>query len=504
MYRGRPSYQGTLVPLLAEVSAAVATDRLLLIIDQFEDVLVSHNDEEVQRLLSELSAIHRLREPKLRVLISYRADMEGMLGEFWQLISGSPQGLPRVYLGGVRSLQAWDGVKATVASLSVELKLSEAEAGRIQRDLTVASEAAGFALVYPPYIQMLIDHIWRSTNGGQREYLLQHYQRQGGMEGVIGGYLNRQLEYAYDQEGHVRAVLVSLVRSYGVRAQRTLDEIVADTNLMASTCEESLERLIDLRLVRHVETYYEVSHDFIARRIVSELVDTEEREFKSFNELMISKSAAFPITKALLSTEELLMLYKHKERLVPGDEELRLILTSWLRGRGPGLYWVLRTDPTSVLTWLRSEESSEDLGRDEKVSNILLRKKLRETPLNHADYLAFRRYQLSAEMASNGTGRSLTSLEAQTRSSLPGRAIYAMGAACGLTMRRQTPASGSKCSSTFGRPERSASPGMGERSTYLPTASAGEARRAQVCLGTTLPSSTIPFEKSGFIAFARA
>jgi methylmalonyl-CoA epimerase len=40
---------------------------------------------------------------------------------------------------------------------------------------------------------------------------LMKYQEDGGMEGVIGGYLSRQLEYSRDDKGHVRAVLISLV-----------------------------------------------------------------------------------------------------------------------------------------------------------------------------------------------------------------------------------------------------------------------------------------------------
>ena len=83
------------------------------------------------------------------------------------------------------------------------------------------------------------------------------------MDGVLGGYLNRLLEYAQDTEGNARLVLVSLVRSYGVKAQRSIDEIIADTGLNRLGCELALERLIDLRLLRHLDDYYEISHGFI-------------------------------------------------------------------------------------------------------------------------------------------------------------------------------------------------------------------------------------------------
>jgi len=399
IFEGRPAYRGPLVPLLGEVAAALGEEKILLIIDQFEDVLAARDYREVEQLISELRTIRELGAPSLRVLISYRADLEGRLGEYWQKMSGSPNGLPRVYVGGINENQAWEGIEKTAQDLSINIKLRNTERLRLTKDLLVASRAAGLSDIYPPYIQMLDDHMWSSSKKGAGTYHLKHYQKAGGMEGVIGGYLNRQLEYAQDGHGYVRLVLVSLVRSYGVKTQRSIDEIVADTGLDKPSCEVALEKLIDLRLVRHIEDYYEVSHDFIARKIISEFVDSEERELKRFRELLTSKAAAYQTTKAPLIREELLMLYKHKERVIPNELELRLLLSSWLKGTGPALYWLLNAERVKILKWLRAEESKEDLNRDEKVSIVLLRKKFGETPLVDEDYLAFRSYQLSAEMS---------------------------------------------------------------------------------------------------------
>lgn len=399
IFRGRPTYQGSLFPLLAEVTAALGQENVLLIIDQFEDVLSTRHDREIEQLISGLSAIRELLNPSLRVLISYRADLEGRLGEYWQKISGSPRGLPRMYLGGINEDQAWEGVMRIAQDLSVNFKLRGPEQKSIKKDLLITSRAAGFSDVYPPYIQMLIDHIWSSSKKAHQSYQFKQYQKAKGMQGIVGSYLTRQLEYAQDSEGHVRSVLVSLVRSYGVKAQRTIDEIVADTDLDKDNCEVALEKLIDLRLVRHIGTYYEITHDFIARRINSELVGSEEREFKQFRDLLASKAAAYKTTESPLTAEELLMLFKHKARMIPNELELRLLLSSWLEGSGPALCWLLNAEGAKVLEWLRAKESREGLGRDEKVSIILLRRKLGELPLTDEDYSAFRNYQLSAEMA---------------------------------------------------------------------------------------------------------
>lgn len=400
VFEARPPHRGPLIHLLAEVSAALTEEKALLIIDQFEDVLLGGEDREISELTSQLRTIRELAIPSVHVLICYRSDLEGRLGRYWQEISGSPHGLSRVYLSGINEDEAWRGVIKAAQDLSVNLRLCTYEEKRIKNDLLASGHAMGLSNVYPPYLQMLVDHIWSLSKKANGTYTFKHYQESGGMDGVIGGYLNRLLEYAQEGEGNARLVLVSLVRSYGVKAQRSIDDIIADTGLDGLKCEVALERLIDLRLVRHLDDYYEISHDFIAKQITSTLVDSEEREFKRFRELLTTKAAAYQTTEATLTREELLMLYKHKERIAPNEQEMRLLLSSWIQRRGPALYWLLNAEAVKLLEWLRAEESKEDIERDEKVSIVLLRRKLGESPVTDEDYLALRNYRLSAELAS--------------------------------------------------------------------------------------------------------
>ena len=189
------------------------------------------------------------------------------------------------------------------------------------------------------------------------------------MEGVTAGYLSRQLEYAQDTEGHLKAVLVSLVRSYGVKAQKSLAEIAADTGLSNSNCEVALEKLIDLRLVRHLDGLYEIAHDFLAREVAAKLVDSEEREFKRVRELLASKAASYGTTYSLLSVEELLLMFKHRQRILLSDEELGLTMASWTEGKGPGLSLLLTAPSTRLVELIRSQEPK---GRSEKEGKAML------------------------------------------------------------------------------------------------------------------------------------
>lgn len=401
LFKGRPAYRGPLLPFLLEVSELVPENRLLVVIDQFEDVLVARNQEEAEKLVADLTALYQSPRERLRVVLSYRADLEGRLGHLWQLISGSPAGLPRVYVEGLSPEDVQAGILKAMGDLGISAEIDGSQWERIKRDLELASAALGLKAIYPPHVQMLIDQIWTSTNRGEIPYTAALYRKTHGVNGIIGDYLGRQLHYADDPAGNVRLVLTGLVRSYGVKAQKRMDELVADTGLDQKDVETALERLIDLRLVRHIESYYEITHDFIARKVVSELVDSEEKEFKRFQELLSSKGAAFSATGARLTSQELLMLYKHRERVVPGEPELRLLLVSWLEGDGPGLYWLLNAEwKSQILGWIASELSNDDSGRDRKAAATLLKLRLERGRITAQDFVALKRYEYTIELAS--------------------------------------------------------------------------------------------------------
>src|SRR5262249_10351080 len=113
VFEGRPNYKGPLNPFLAEIVALLPDSRLLLIIDQFEDILIARDEREVSKLKSELQQFNSCPVPSVRILLSYRADLEGRLGPYWQAISGSPAGLPRVYLEGIACADAWNSIVKT-------------------------------------------------------------------------------------------------------------------------------------------------------------------------------------------------------------------------------------------------------------------------------------------------------------------------------------------------------------------------------------------------------
>jgi hypothetical protein len=100
--------------------------------------------------------------------------------------------------------------------------------------------------------------------------------------------------------------------------------------------------------VRHISGRYEVSHDFLARMILDELVDREEREYKRFREVLSARASAFEETSSRLTVEEVLFLYKHRKRLVLNEQESTLILDTWIQEDVPGLYWIKDLAPNFI------------------------------------------------------------------------------------------------------------------------------------------------------------
>jgi energy-coupling factor transporter ATP-binding protein EcfA2 len=240
-----------LLQTVAELLSALGDKHILLIIDQFDDALNNAPAEDIEELLSGLSALRELSEPKLHILISYRADLEARLGTLWQRISGSPKGLARVYIAGLNDTNFWNHVKTTCGELGFSVGLTNDEMARVFSDITVASKSLVPSGLYPPYVQMLIEYMFSSTRAGEA-FTFQAYQKADGIFGIVRDYLSKQLSDAQDDAGELRLVLIALVKSYGVKAQRSLKELTAETGLDVARCDVLLERLIDRRLVRHI------------------------------------------------------------------------------------------------------------------------------------------------------------------------------------------------------------------------------------------------------------
>ena len=326
-------------------STAHSERNILIVIDQFEDILAAREPSDIEVLTTNLLNIFNTADENLRVLICYRGDVESLIGNIWQRISGSPQGLPRTYLGPLDKKNAKLVLESTLSAMGITIK--ESSKGKssfidtVLAELATESFLSGHSGIYPPFLQMIITRIFEDKDRN-RTYHSNQYYSAGQCRRIIADYLMNQLKYLGKKIEVGKAILIALVSSYGTKAQKTLEEISKECLLPKTEAEKVLALLIDLRIVRIVNDTYEIAHDFLAKIITSELVSIEEREAKIFKDLLASRTAAYESTKAGLTRSEHLHIYRFRNKIFCTEDEVKLLLKSYLSGYGPISYWAKR------------------------------------------------------------------------------------------------------------------------------------------------------------------
>jgi HEAT repeat protein len=342
-----------LLPLLT----AEGCPCLVILIDQVEDVLApsaaAHARAWLRGLLTEIS---RCREttPFLKAVVSYRTDAEAQLGRLWQEASGNSAGFPYHTLLGITVEDAEAVISEVAARLEWKLDVVPRQ---LAAELRVESRAATQdAFVFPPYLQILLATIAseRSKSAVDSAFI----SRLGGVRGIIASYLRRLLDQIEERGGdyqYAHKVLEAVCRSTGEKLRQSSDEIAENAGLTSSVTRLLLTELVVKRLVRPLAgDSYEIQHDKLAEVIISEL-EPEEKEAKQAVELLLSKSASFEFTKALLTAGELHLLFRHRAKLPSKPVADRLLITSVLevyqQSSSPPVGWV----------WFRAKSLKEVL-----------------------------------------------------------------------------------------------------------------------------------------------
>jgi len=332
-----PPTDTSIVDTLARMSRAAGSAKLLVVLDQFEDVARLLVPAQLDGLRRALVAVQAERFRNLRLLVTYRADAEAALGPFFQEASGSDRGLPRIYLQPLSRDGARAALEAGLAEAQVGVKAPLLDV--IANELDAQTQAPG---VYSPFVQMVGETLCRAAHDENEGILTEEvYRAKGGCSGIIGHYLLGRLAEFVEQEGAARKVLIALVRSTGVKVQHALDDVQAETGLAVDQLEPLLARLVNKRMVRRLGSgQYEIIHDHLALLVNQQIVNASERQLKELRELLDLKARAFATYHTLLMPEEMARLYAAREHILPTDDQMWLLLHSCLWGQGPAWFWL--------------------------------------------------------------------------------------------------------------------------------------------------------------------
>ncbi|MDQ3762789.1 MAG: hypothetical protein M3460_14375 [Actinomycetota bacterium] len=224
-------------------------ERLILVIDQFEELLVA-TPQDLRTALFEQLTIVAEQEPAVTVIIGLRDDFYGRLAAaapgLMRLVEQATVNVPAVL--DTDELAAIIEQPATTVGLTLEPRLAE----RIASDAMLAAPStdapgSGAAITVLPLLEFALTELWHRRADGR---LTHHAYEQIG--GVVGG-LARWCDHAYHtlpaaQQPLVRRIVTSLVRLGDeaanippTRQRRTLDQLRAD---MAETGDSEVEAVV--------------------------------------------------------------------------------------------------------------------------------------------------------------------------------------------------------------------------------------------------------------------
>ncbi|HXP78848.1 MAG TPA: DUF4062 domain-containing protein [Verrucomicrobiae bacterium] len=358
LMEGPPPDQ-TIHTILSLVSEAHGNKKLLVVVDQLEDIIPHLDTPRASNLLSALTQIYTSPPANLHLLLCYRGDAEPRVGHYWQIVSGSASGLPRYYLGPL-GREAARNVLMDIAGPAIDF------VDEIVYDTEAESIRSLGVEIYPPFLQMVAETCAKAAEESGTALSRSEYHSLGKARQIIGRYLLNELRLLGPRSKESQAVMISLA-GHLRRFRKTSEEISRDTSVPLPGVEACLADLLNLRLVHAISGgRWEIVHDFLAQRVIEDLIAPEDYEARLFRDVVAAKAGVYARNAELLTYKEHLGAYAHRQRIVLTEEEVELLFASSLAGNGPVRYF-LRTLPVELpLTWAGQYVSSpKEISRED-------------------------------------------------------------------------------------------------------------------------------------------
>jgi hypothetical protein len=271
-----------LVDVLAD--AAGPTDRLVIVLDQFEEFFVRQGERVRGAFAQELRDCLWPTSLDLRVVLSLRDDYLGSLDELTGV-------LPHDVFAHRYRIENLSAEKATLAIIKPAerfgLPVEEALCQRLVADLEDRGvEPANLQIVlHELYQDAVREGVWQEKARRGAGLTLGRYQALGGTAAILAGYLDRVLgELRPEQQQQARTILKSMVTAQRTKAAVTGREIVAGDLVArlgapAGQIRARLEELRNRGIVRKFgdEDRYELAHEVMVEKVWAWVSDAELR-----------------------------------------------------------------------------------------------------------------------------------------------------------------------------------------------------------------------------------
>jgi hypothetical protein len=251
IFRRKPPDTLSLQELLrgaAEATAKVGTTPLLLVIDQFEEFLILHDEAGRRAFTALLNDLARHPIDGLRLLLVFRSDYRPLVFKLC---------LPPLAPGeNWYELAPYDRVEAASLLQGGGRELSPDALNALFRGLDRIEEAPGlYRLITLNMIGLVLDTMGSSLRGDPSK--------------LIQSYLADSLT-AGPSRDFARQLLAAMITDAGTKEPHSEPELIAKTQLEPWQVKATLADLARRALVRRLdgaEATWEIAHDFLARTV---------------------------------------------------------------------------------------------------------------------------------------------------------------------------------------------------------------------------------------------
>ena len=152
----------SLFDIFKETAQKVKPQKLLITIDQFEEILNCTTSQVLDELVLALTAVQAgTIIPNLKVLISFREDSRISLNsKILNRVAGSAQRFPTLELQGISREGAKEAMLAVLTNVEVGFDPNSDGAGKPIMEIVLDDLQSRSDLIYPPFLQMVLESLF--------------------------------------------------------------------------------------------------------------------------------------------------------------------------------------------------------------------------------------------------------------------------------------------------------------------------------------------------------
>ena len=265
---------------------------IYLLLDQFEELALSHTGASAEAFNSELARIIRASRVPVSMLLGVRDDA---LAELDQLEPYVPDILDnKLRLEHLTPAEAKEAIEQPLVRynalvsddrhVDIESELvTELLAQLVSRSVSVGATGEGVVdgpqPVEAPYLQLVMTRLWRAeTEQGSRWLRVETLRQLGGAKQIVGTHLDAVLAgFSEEQRETASRIFRHLVTKSGRKTSQDLENLAALEDLDPAKVQQVLDLLSAARLVRPVPApagsdegpRYEIFHDVMGPAVLS-------------------------------------------------------------------------------------------------------------------------------------------------------------------------------------------------------------------------------------------